>query len=298
MRGRDSEMSARPRGPARRRPAEPVKAASGPGSGRQIALIANLAEAWLLIVGIVVAAAPHSPTWLRVLGWVGAAVALAQLLIIRANGSRPLARLLGHRSTETAPTPSMLATRDPELCARVENALTLLSGPVGQLVDDDVVASTRTAFASGIHRADELYAEEIDVRATLATLADSLRAAGRIPTKDAQYTAQQADLARLQAQRRRADHDLSAAAATLTTSLAEAAFGKQRRVAGARLSIQRRRALTSDSAPDLVLLRGGGALTDLTDAVDGVRARLDAVRELDAMTDRFAPDAAEAEAER
>ena len=133
------------------------------------------------------------------------------------------------------------------------------------------------------------------MRATLATLGDTLRAADRSPAKDAQYTSQRGDLARLQAQRRRADDDLSAAASTLSRSLAEAAFGKQHRAASAQLSVQRRRALSSDSAPDLVLARGNGALTELTDAVDGVRARLDAIRELDAITDRFAPDAAEAE---
>jgi hypothetical protein len=166
---------------------------------------------------------------------------------------------------------------------------------VGQLVDAGVVTSTRAAFAAGVHRADELYAEEIDLRATLATLSDGLRAAGRSPAKDAQYTGQRADLTRLQAQRRRADEDLSAAAAALSTSLAEAAFGKQRRAAGAQLSVRRRRAITSDSAPDLVLARDGGALTELTDDVDAVRGRLDAVRELDAITDRYAPDAAEAE---
>jgi hypothetical protein len=250
-----------------------------------------LVEVWLLVVGIAAAAAPHSPAWLRVLGAIAVAGAVAQLIVDRSPGLH-----LGRaQHAQPAKTASLLATRDPELSARVENALALLSGPVGQLVDADVVTSTRAAFAAGIHRADELYGEEIDLRTTLATLSDGLRAAGRSPAKDSQYTGQRTDLTRLQAQRRRADEDLSAAAAALSTSLAEAAFGKQRRAAGAQLSVRRRRALSSDSAPDLVLVRDNGALTELTSAVDAVRGRLDAVRELDAITDRYAPDAAEAE---
>ena len=302
-------MSTRRSRPARRRrPPNPSAAvadettdhddaALAPDPGGTLSRVVLLVEVWLLIVGIAVVAAPHSTSWLRVLGAVGVAGALGQLV---ADGSRrpPRLRLGRSHGGRPARTASLLATRDPELAARVDDALALLDGPVGQLVDADVVTSTRTAFAAGIHRADELYAQEIDVRASLATLGDSLRAADRSPAKDAQYTGQQADLTRLQAQRRRADDDLSAAASTLSKSLADAAFGKQRRAAGARLTVQRRRALSSDSAPDLVLARGSGALTELTDAVDGVRARLDAIRELDAMTDRFAPDAAEAEVDR
>lgn len=72
-------MSARPRGPARRRrPPAPVKTAALPWNGRTAARVGLLVEVWLLVVGIVAAAAPNSPAWLRVLGAIAVVGAVAQ----------------------------------------------------------------------------------------------------------------------------------------------------------------------------------------------------------------------------
>lgn len=265
--------------------------------------------AWLGAASVLVLAGPHSGTGLRAFAVVGLVVAgTGAMRALRAPARATEADR--HASNQPSMWHSMRKIRaqtraekrhdalsslreiNPNAATKVQRALDLIDGPLHKHLDDADLAATGKAIRRSLRSLDTLRGTRISTEAAATTLAQQLEYQGVAPDTDAQWQAA-TSAARALAQRsdqtvtelRTGAEQIIAAAGQIQKREAEQKATQA--LAAARNAAEDATDLALEAqAQDEGLASSRAALTD---TIDGLRARLVALDELEDLSDKIAP---------